>query len=47
MKKKILQRKKSNKLRKKLSLRKLVARITEKNRHKEIYFGGPVGREVW
>ena len=47
MKKKVLQRKKSDKPCKELSLKKLVARITEKNRHKEIYFGGPVGREMW
>jgi len=31
----------------KLSLRELVARITPENRHKEVDWGKPRGREIW
>jgi antitoxin MazE len=31
----------------KYALEELVARITPKNRHGEIEWGGPVGRELW
>jgi antitoxin MazE len=33
--------------RKKYDLDELVKRITPRNRHEEIDFGAPVGREVW
>lgn len=34
-------------LRRTYSLRKMLDGITEKNRHPEQDWGGPVGREVW
>jgi antitoxin MazE len=30
-----------------LTLEELVSRITDENRHEEIDFGPPVGREIW
>ena len=31
----------------KLSLTQMLKRITKENRHAEIDWGGPVGREIW
>lgn len=33
--------------RRKYSLRKLIAKITARNRHEETGWGGPAGKEVW
>ena len=33
--------------RKKLSLKRLLAKVDRKNIHKEVDFGAPVGREIW
>jgi antitoxin component of MazEF toxin-antitoxin module len=37
----------SRKAKRRASLDELVSRITPENRHEEIDFGPPVGREVW
>jgi len=34
-------------VKRKLTLEKLLAQVTDENIHREIYTGAPVGREIW